>query len=80
MPSASAGYYYALLQYTTVGSNLTLPVRWQLLAGMNSMAGLLTFAWSTSVLLTLAQRFQDAELQRLAARGRQDTANRGNEG
>jgi voltage-gated potassium channel len=80
MPNVSAGYYYALLQYTTVGSDLSLPVRWQLLAGMNSMAGLLTFAWSTSVLLTLAQRFQDAELRRLAARGTKGTGDPGTEG
>jgi len=78
MPSTSAAYYYALGQYTTVGSNLSLPVRWQLLAGMNSMAGLLTFAWSTSVLLTLAQSFQDAELQRIAARGGKRPGDSGN--
>jgi hypothetical protein len=65
MPSASAAYYYALLQYTTVGSDLVLPDRWELLGGMISIAGLLTFAWSTTVLLTVAQPFQDAELSRI---------------
>jgi hypothetical protein len=64
-PNASAAYYYALLQYTTVGSDLGLPDRWRLLGGMIAMAGLLTFAWSTTVLLVLAQRVQDEGLQRI---------------
>jgi hypothetical protein len=64
-PSASSAYYYALLQYTTVGSELSLPDHWRLLGGMIAMAGLLTFAWSTAVLLTLAERFQTERLQRL---------------
>ena len=50
--------YYALMQYTTVGSALSLPERLRILGGMVAMAGLLTFAWSTSVLLVLAQDFQ----------------------
>jgi hypothetical protein len=33
-----------------------------LLEGMNGIAGLLTFAWSTSVLLTLAEAFQQQRL------------------
>jgi hypothetical protein len=64
-PNVSAAYYFALLQYTTVGSDLTLPDRWRLLGGMIAMAGLLTFAWSTTVLLTLAQRVQDEGLHRM---------------
>ena len=65
-PNVSDAYYFALLQYTTVGSDLTLPDRWRLLGGMIAMAGLLTFAWSTTVLLTLAQRVQDEGLHRMA--------------
>lgn len=64
-PTASSAYYYALLQYTTVGSDLSLPDRWRLLGGMIAMAGLLTFAWSTAVLLTLAGRFQAERLNRI---------------
>ncbi len=64
-PTASSAYYYALLQYTTVGSDLSLPDRWRLLGGMIAMAGLLTFAWSTAVLLTLAGRFQSERLKRM---------------
>jgi hypothetical protein len=60
--AASAdAFYFTLCQYVTVGSDLVLPDRWRLLGGMISMAGLLTFAWSTAVLLALAQRFEDAQ-------------------
>jgi hypothetical protein len=63
MPSAADAFYFTLLQYVTVGSDLALPERWRLLGGMIAMAGLLTFAWSTTVLLALAQRFEDAQLK-----------------
>ena len=62
MPNASNAYYFALMQYTTVGSSLNLPPRWRLLDGMLPIAGLMTFAWSTGVLLTLAQEFQSTQL------------------
>lgn len=62
MPNASTSYYFALMQYTTVGSSLSLPLRWRLLDGMLPMAGLMTFAWSTGVLFTLAQEFQSTQL------------------
>jgi len=72
MPTASASYYFALMQYTTVGSSFDLPLRWRLLEGMLPIAGLLTFAWSTGVLFTLAQDFQSTQLslihERRAAR------------
>ena len=61
-PSYSAAYYFSLLQYTTVGSDLSLPDRWRLLGGMIAIAGLLTFAWSTTVLLTLVDHFQSKQL------------------
>ena len=62
MPNASNSYYFALMQYTTVGSSLNLPLRWRLLEGMLPIAGLMTFAWSTGVLFTLAQDFQSRQL------------------
>jgi hypothetical protein len=65
--NTSDAYYFALLQYTTVGSDLTLPVRWRLLGGMIPLGGLLTFAWSTAVMLTLAQRVQDEGLHRMGS-------------
>jgi len=61
------------MQYTTVGSDFVLPQRWRLLGGMLPMAGLMTFAWSTGILFTLAQEFQSAQLsviqRRRAERG-----------
>jgi hypothetical protein len=68
MPSLSAAFYYALLQYVTVGSELTLPVHWRLLGGFIGMAGLLTFAWSTTVLLRIAQDFERKQLQGISRR------------
>jgi len=62
MPNASTSYYFALMQYTTVGSSFNLPPRWRLLEGMIPIAGLMTFAWSTGVLFTLAQEFQSRQL------------------
>jgi hypothetical protein len=61
--NASLCYYFALLDYTTLGCPYNLVLRWRLLEGMIAMAGLMTFAWSTGVLLTLAQDFQDQQLQ-----------------
>jgi len=72
-PTVSSAYYYALLQYTTVGSDVALPERWRLLGGMIAMAGLLTFAWSTAVLLSLAERFQAERLGRIDAEARART-------
>jgi len=63
--NASLCYYFALLDYTCLGSNYNLHLRWRLLEGMIAMAGLLTFAWSTGVLMTLAQDFQDQQMQLL---------------
>jgi hypothetical protein len=62
-PNQSVAYYFSLNEYTTVGSNFSLPLHWRLLEGMIATAGLLTFAWSTGVLLTLAQEFQDQRMQ-----------------
>jgi hypothetical protein len=58
----SIAYYFSLNEYTTVGSNYNLPLRWRLLEGLIATAGLLTFAWSTGVLLTLAQEFQEQQI------------------
>ncbi len=62
MPNASTSYYFSLMQYTTVGSSFNLPLRWRLLDGMLPIAGLMTFAWSTGMLFTLAQEIQSAHL------------------
>ena len=62
-PNYSVANYFALNEYTTVGSNLRLPQNLRLLEGMIATAGLLAFAWSTGVLLTLAREFQAQQLQ-----------------
>jgi hypothetical protein len=52
-----------------VGSSLNLPKEWRLLEIMTASAGLLGFAWSTGVLMTLAQEFQEQQLRLLRERG-----------
>ncbi|HTY86124.1 MAG TPA: hypothetical protein VMB80_01555 [Candidatus Acidoferrum sp.] len=64
----STAAYFALNEYTTVGSALNLPQNWRLLEGMIATAGLLGFAWSTGVLLTLAQKFQEQRMEVLRHR------------
>jgi len=64
MPNPSVAYYFALLQYTTAGSEYYLPSNWRLLEGMIAIAGLMTFAWSTGVFFAVAQEFQERELRR----------------
>ena len=69
IPQATPGvyFYFSLNEYTTVGSNYNLDLHWRLLEGMLATAGLLSFAWSTGVLLTLAQSFQDRQMERLTS-------------
>ena len=64
MPNPSVAYYFALLDYTTLGSEYDLPSNWRLLEGMIAIAGLMTFAWSTGVFFAVAEEFQDRELRR----------------
>jgi hypothetical protein len=61
-------YYVALMNYTTLGSEYDLAPTWRLLEGMNGIAGLMTFAWSTGVLVTFAQSFEDSVLGNRARR------------
>ncbi len=70
----STATYFAFLEYTTVGSAFNLPLKWRLLEGMIATAGLLGFAWSTGVLFTLAQDFQDQQVQRRKERRAQRAA------
>jgi len=60
-PSIFSAFYNAMLNYTTLQAGY-LPLRWRLLEGMLAMSGLMTFAWSTSVLFSLAQEFIDQAL------------------
>lgn len=56
-PNTSVAYYFALNEYTTVGSKFSLPLNLRLLEGIISSAGLLTFALSTGILFRLASSF-----------------------
>ena len=56
-PNTSIAYYFALNEYTTVGSKFNLPLQLRLLEGIISSAGLLTFALSTGILFRLATSF-----------------------
>lgn len=58
MPTVSRANYFALMDYTTLGSEYEPPINWRLLRGMIAIAGLLTFAWSTGVLYAFGQEFQ----------------------
>lgn len=60
----SLNYYVALLDYTTLGSEYNLPARWRLLEGMIAICGLLTFAWTTSVMMGVIQQVQDDRVHR----------------
>ncbi|HEX5010179.1 MAG TPA: hypothetical protein VFY71_07245 [Planctomycetota bacterium] len=66
--NTSIAFYVALSDYTTLGCEFTLVQHWRLLQGMIAVAGLMTFAWSTGVLLTIAQTFQDQQLKLLQER------------
>ena len=67
-PNFSTAAYFSFLEYTTVGSQFNLPLKWRLLEGMIATAGLLAFAWSTGVLMTLATAFQEQQLRLLRER------------
>jgi hypothetical protein len=49
-------------------SSYNFRLRWRLLEGMISVAGLLTFAWSTRIMPTPAQEFQDRRMMLLKQR------------
>lgn len=64
----SLAFYFSLNEYTTVGSAFNLPQHWRLLEGMIATAGLLAFAWSTGILITLAHEFQDQQMELIKRR------------
>jgi hypothetical protein len=64
LPNAEDAFHFSLMEYVTVGSSINLPYRWRSLEGAIAMSGLLTFAWSTSVLIALVSRFQQDTIAR----------------
>ena len=67
-PNPFSAFYHALVNYTTLGGGY-LPLRWRLLEGLLAMSGLLSFAFSTSTLITLSQQL----VQRILTEQQQDT-------
>jgi len=55
--NVSMGFYVALMDYTTLGSDYSVPKQWRLMEGMMAISGLLTFAWSTGVLFGIVNSF-----------------------
>jgi hypothetical protein len=50
---ARSAMNFSIDAYTTLGgSNITLPLRWQGIDGLESMTAMLMFGWSTAVLAT----------------------------
>jgi hypothetical protein len=51
VPDQADSFYFAFVNYTTLGYGDTLPVkRWRLLGPMAAMNGVLLFGWSTAVI------------------------------
>ena len=73
IPDLSNAFYFAILEYTTVGSSFTLPFHWRGLEGALAMTGLLTFAWSTGVLMSLVEQFQRHQFALLRSRHRRSS-------
>lgn len=63
LPNLSVSFYFSLMEYTTLGSNVSLPTEWKLLGGMMAIAGFLAFAWSTSVFVAVAQNYQNRRIK-----------------
>ena len=55
-PNLSSAFYNGLLNYTMLQAGY-LPQRWRLLEGMLGIAGLLAFAWTTTIFFWSAPKF-----------------------
>lgn len=68
MPSARDAYYFVLGSYTTVGSaDVVPPESWRLIGPIIAMAGLFTFGWTVSLLVSIMAdiaRFDRARAKR----------------
>jgi hypothetical protein len=73
-PNASTSFYFALNEYTTVGSKFYLPLNWRLLEGIIASAGLLAFAISTGILFGQAKTFLEQPIE-LSIRRHKKTKN-----
>ena len=56
-PDGSDLFYFAFVNYTTLGYGDVLPVaRWRLLGPMTAMNGVLLFGWSTAVIFEVLRK------------------------
>jgi hypothetical protein len=67
-PPETDFFYFAFVNYTTLGYGDIVPVeRWRLLGPLTAMNGVLLFGWSTAVIfevLRQAMRIQNGRLER----------------
>jgi len=58
--------YFSITSYSTLGyGDLLLPKWWRVLGSTEAILGILTFGWSTAVLVTLTARLNAIRLARL---------------
>jgi hypothetical protein len=56
-PPGTAFFYFAFVNYTTLGYGDVTPIeRWHLLGPMTAMNGVLLFGWSTAVIFAVLRR------------------------
>jgi hypothetical protein len=56
-PPGTDLFYFAFVNYTTLGYGDTIPLqRWQLLGPMTAMNGVLLFGWSTAVIFAVLRK------------------------
>jgi Ion channel len=71
-PASANLLYFAFVNYTTLGYGDVVPVeRWQLIAPMTAMNGVLLFGWSTAVIFEVLRKAMSitASHGRLSGRG-----------
>lgn len=78
-PNIFSAFYNALLNFTTLQAGY-LPLDWRLLEGMLGMAGLITFAWSTGILFSLAQNLLELAIERHQAKREAMSGHRASDG
>ena len=68
-PSRETAYYYSLMSYTTVGyGDVVIASPWRLMGGMEAMAGVLLFGWSTACLVAFVYFVQNALMKKCLGR------------
>lgn len=58
LKSLQEAFYFSLVTFTTLGyGDITLHSKWQLLAGIEGMVGIVVFGLSTAILFAVIQRY-----------------------